>query len=230
MAETPNSVMIFAAGFGTRMGAMTKERPKPLLPVAGKPLIDHAIGIARGANVSQITANLHYHPEMLGRHLSPQGIQLSLEQPEILETGGGLRHALPLTGEGAVFTLNSDTIWQGPNPLLKLSQAWRPDKMDALLLLIPRDKALGHGGKGDFMIEQDGNLARGPGMVYSGAQIIKTSGLHAIPEHAFSLNRLWDIMKKQNRLFGLPYQGNWCDVGSPEGLVLADEMLGPQNV
>jgi len=222
--------MIFAAGFGTRMGALTADRPKPLLEVAGRPLIDHAINLAHDAGINQVTANLHYHSEMLTRHLSDQDVRLSLETPDILDTGGGLRHALPLTGEGAVFTLNPDAIWRGPNPLAQLALAWRPDSMDALLLLIPPENALGHLGGGDFLTLPDGKLARGKSLVYSGAQIVKTKGLSAIKDKAFSLNRLWDVMLQNDRLFGLPYQGNWCDVGTPEGITLAEEMLGYQRV
>ncbi|MCP5039216.1 MAG: nucleotidyltransferase family protein [Rhodobacteraceae bacterium] len=230
MRDHPSSVIIFAAGFGTRMGPLTADQPKPLLEVAGRPMIDHAIALAGDAGIGKITVNIHYKSEMLRRHLSPLDIGLSHEVPDILDTGGGLRHALPLTGEGSVFTLNPDTIWRGPNPLTQLAKAWRPELMDALLMLIPPERALGHRGCGDFVTQADGRLTRGPGLVYSGVQIVKTGGLHEIKAKAFSLNVLWDIMKQNGRLFGLTYEGSWCDVGSPEGIDLAEGMLGYADV
>lgn len=222
--------MIFAAGFGTRMGALTKNMPKPMLTVAGIPLIDRAIALARSAGIHHITANLHYQHETLASHLASQNIHLSIENPHILETGGGLRHALPLVGQGAVFTLNPDALWLGPNPLELLAQAWSPTEMDALLMVLPPAQAHGYTGKGDFLLSKSGQLARGPGMVYSGAQIIKTELLHDIKEQVFSLNKLWDIMEGRGRLFGLPYPASWCDVGTPAGLLTAEKLLGSEHV
>lgn len=216
--------MIFAAGFGTRMGALTATRPKPLIEVAGKPLIDHALEIATLAGIDTVIANLHYLPEQLAAHLAPKGVKLSLET-EILETGGGLRRALPLLGSGPVFTMNSDAVWNGANPLDELKAAWDPDRMDALLLLIPRDQAVGHTGNGDFVLAPDGQLARGPGLVYSGAQIIRTEALQAIEQEVFSLNVLWNRMQAEGRLFGTVHAGGWCDVGHPGGISDAEALL-----
>ena len=230
MAQTPSAAMIFAAGFGTRMGPLTAERPKPMVTLGGRPMIDHAIEIARAAGATQIVANLHYQAEMLARHLAPQDVALSREEPDILETGGGLRAALPLLGEGPVFTLNPDAAWRGPNPLCQLSPLWRPAEMDALLLLIPRAQARGYNGTGDFLPDAAGRLARGPGLVYSGAQIIKTDLLHGIKDKVFSLNKLWDVMGARGRLFGVAYPGEWCDVGTPEGLARAEDMLRQADV
>ncbi len=222
--------MIFAAGFGTRMGVLTRDRPKPLIPVAGRPLIDHALDLVRAAGLSRIVANLHYKPEALASHLSNRGVLLSYEEPEILETGGGLRAALPLLGAGPVFTLNSDAIWRGDNPLSRLADRWQPERMDALLLLIPPENALGHSGQGDFTLSGDGQLARGPGLIYSGAQIINPDLLAGIPHKVFSLNILWDMLIARGRLFGLSYPGRWCDVGQPESIWLAEEMLAAPDV
>ncbi len=230
MPKQPNSILIFAAGFGTRMGALTADRPKPLVPVSGKPMIDRAVAIARGAGISQITANLHYKHAMLAQHLAPQNIAISLEQPDILDTGGGLRHALPLIGYDPVFTLNPDAIWVGPNPLSMLAAAWNPVEMDALLMLIPPNLAAGHTGKGDFLINPDNRLMRGAGLVYSGAQIIKTELLDQIKETTFSLNVLWDIIEKKGGIFGVEYTGKWCDVGTPQGIRTAENLLGQNNV
>lgn len=222
--------MIFAAGFGTRMGALTAARPKPLLPVAGRPLIDHAVTIARDAGVGRIVANLHYKADMLRDHLDGSGVMISEEMPDILETGGGLRAALPLLGPGPVFTLNADAVWSGPNPLRLLAKAWDPDRMDALLLCIDKARALGHEGAGDFLIGAGGLARRGPGAVFTGAQITRTDVLATIPEAAFSLNRLWDRLLERNRLFVLTYLGRWCDVGRPEGIALAERILGADDV
>lgn len=214
--------MIFAAGLGTRMGALTATRPKPLINVAGQPLLDHALHIARAAS-PRIVVNTHYRADQIAAHLTGQPIQLSHE-PELLETGGGLRAALPLLNGNPVFTLNSDVVWRGPNPLTALATAWRDD-MEALLLLLPRAQAIGHTGLGDFTLDAENRLTRAPGLVYSGAQIIRTDDLTAIPEAKFSLNRLWDRMAARGTLFGLPYTGQWCDVGRPESLPLAEAML-----
>lgn len=230
MCDRPRSVMLFAAGFGTRMGPLTADRPKPMIEVAGKPLIDHALELVRAHGASRIVANIHYRPEAIIQHLGQTEVILLHEAPDILETGGGLRAALPHLGRGPVFTMNTDAVWRGPNPLDQLAALWDPDRMDALLLCIPDDQAIGHSGTGDFMIDASGRAQRGPGLVYSGLQILKTDGLHDIAEHAFSLNILWDRMLADGRLFATSYPGKWCDVGHPEGIVQAEDMLGYPHV
>ncbi len=225
MTQHPQAVMLFAAGFGTRMGALTKSRPKPLIEVAGRPLIDHALDLVDDLHPDRVVANLHYLPDQLEAHLAPKGVLVSREEPEILETGGGLRAALPLLGTDPVFTLNTDAIWAGPNPLTLLRKAWDPDQMDALLMCIPVSQTIGHTGRGDFTADEVGRITRGPGLIYGGAQITKTDGLTEFSEHAFSLNLLWDRMKKQDRLFALSYPGRWCDVGRPEGIALAEGLI-----
>ena len=230
MRETPDAVMLFAAGFGTRMKELTKDTPKPMIPVGGRPLIDHAMELVRDAGIPRTIANLHYKPALLQAHLEAQGVTCILEAPEILETGGGLRNALPLLGPEPVFTMNTDAIWCGPNPLRLLADAWNPDIMDALLIGIPPAQAVGHSGAGDFTMDAAGQLMRGPGVIYGGAQIIKTEGLAAIQKHAFSLNLLWDQMLDAGRLFGLRYPGQWCDVGHPEGIGMAEDLLANADV
>lgn len=230
MRDHPNAIMMFAAGFGARMKHLTKDQPKPMVMVAGKPLIDHTLDIARAVNCDTVVANLHYKPDVLVRHLSGKNVQTILEQPHILETGGGLRNALPLLGNNPVFTMNTDAIWAGPNPLSLLAATWQPEEMDALLMCIPTDHAVGHSSEGDFTLAPDGQLDRGPGVIYSGVQIIKTDRLAQIKEDTFSLNLLWDDMLKDRRLFGLSYPGQWCDVGHPAGIALAEDMLANTHV
>lgn len=217
--------MLFAAGFGTRMKHLTADRPKPMVEVAGAPLINHALGLAKAIIPPVIVANLHYRPETLLAHLTPFGVQTIVEMPEILETGGGLRNALPLLGEGPVITMNTDAIWRGPNPLRLLLDAWDPAQMDALLMGVPPAQALEHTGNGDFAIAPDGRLTRGAGVVYGGVQIIKTDLLAKIEQEAFSLNLVWDRMLEARSMFGLTYPAKWCDVGHPDGVKTAEALL-----
>jgi N-acetyl-alpha-D-muramate 1-phosphate uridylyltransferase len=230
MRDTPKSVMMFAAGFGTRMKHLTQDQPKPMVKVAGRPLIDHALDLANGIAPDRIVANLHYKPEPLLAHLKGCNVQTIVEDPDILETGGGLRNALPLLGKGPVFTMNTDAIWAGPNPLAMLQDAWNPAIMDALLIGIPTAQAVGNSGTGDFVMDQDGRLTRGPGVIYGGVQIIKTDLLETIPDRAFSLNLLWNKMLTMGRMYGVRYTGKWCDVGHPEGITLAENMLRDADV
>ncbi|MFZ8869222.1 MAG: nucleotidyltransferase family protein [Paracoccaceae bacterium] len=230
MAKTPFPVMIFAAGFGRRMGALTKDKPKPLVPVKGRALIDYAVDIARESGAQTILVNLHYKHQMLADHLRDAPVQTRLELPDILETGGGLKAALPQLGAGPVVTINSDAIWQGENPIAALRARWQPERMEALLLCIERTRAHGHSGAGDFLLAENGCLQRGGNLVYTGVQIIKTEGLMAIEQRAFSLNLLWAQMIERQGVYGAVYRGNWCDVGHPEGLVCAQNMLSHSNM
>lgn len=230
MTDTPRSVMLFAAGFGTRMGALTRDRPKPLVKVAGRALIDHSLDLVRAIEPSRIVANVHYLADQMADHLLPQGVVLSRESPRILETGGGLKFARHLLGTSPVFTMNTDAIWVGPNPLDLLRDNWRPDCMDALLVCVPVDRAVGHAGAGDFTTDTEGRITRGPGLVYGGAQIICTDRLDLVSEESFSLNLVWDQMQADGRLFALTYPGHWCDVGTPDGIGLAEHMLEKPRV
>ncbi|MBY6049323.1 nucleotidyltransferase family protein [Vannielia litorea] len=220
--SAPNSAMVFAAGFGTRMRPLTDTRPKPLVEVAGKPLLDHALELTEC--VSRVVVNAHYLGEQIADHLAGRNVDV-VHETEILDTGGGLRNALPRLGPGPVFTLNSDAVWTGPNAIETLRAAWFPEEMDALLLLVPVQNARGYSGTGDFSLDREGRLTRGDGYVYSGAQIIKPDGLSEFSEPAFSLNLLWNKMQAAGRLFGVAHPGGWCDVGHPGGIAVAEEML-----
>lgn len=226
----PESILFFAAGFGTRMRHLTRDLPKPLVPLAGRPMIDHAIDLAHEAGVRNMVANAHYLAPKLEQALAPRGIRISLETGTILDTGGGLRAALPLLGQGPVFTMNSDALWLGPNPLALLRDAWRPTDMDALLMLIPPAHASEHAGQGDFIAGPDGRLSRGPGAIFGGAQIIDPTQAQTGDAAAFSLNVTWDDMIARRRLFGIEYPGTWCDIGTPEGLAHAETLLAGRDV
>ena len=220
MPDLPFPLMIFAAGFGTRMGALTANRPKPLIPVAGQALIDHALEVATKAGVGRIVVNTHYLADQMAAHLAGRGLTIAHE-PDILETGGGLKAALPLLGPGPVAVLNSDAIWTGANPLTQLAQAWDGARMETLLLLRQQDNA-------DFRLDSAGRIDRDKGgedHLYLGACIMALDRLALWPEAKFSLNRPWDAMIAAATAFGIVHQGGWCDVGRPEGIAEAEQLL-----
>jgi MurNAc alpha-1-phosphate uridylyltransferase len=231
-----NAAMIFAAGFGTRMGMMTKNQPKPMIEVAGRPLIDYAMDLTNQANLGHVVVNTHYLPQPLVSHLRKNPIVQTIFEPEILETGGGLKNALPTLGIDPVYTLNSDAVWTGENPLIALRDAWDPKIMDVLFMLIPRESAQEHRGQGDFFLSETGAISRrgnanSAPYVYSGAQIVKTKALENITETAFSLNLLWDRYLAGGRAYGIVHSGGWVDVGTPHGISVAEtELNRTQNV
>ncbi len=217
--------MIFAAGFGTRMMPLTRDRPKPMIELAGRPMIDYAIELARNAGADKLALNVHYKGDVLRHHLQSCDIALFEEQPDILDTGGGLRNALPHLGTGAVWTLNPDAVWQGPNPLAFAADHWNAEKMDALLVCISPERAVGRIEPGDFHIDAHGRVMRGGDAIYGGVQIINTDRLFEIPERVFSLNRLWDLMIEEDRCSACMYPGTWCDLGHPGALQIGEKML-----
>tara|TARA_B110000008_G_scaffold71025_1_gene71996 strand:+ start:231 stop:938 length:708 start_codon:yes stop_codon:yes gene_type:complete len=232
-----NSALIFGAGFGTRMGEITKTIPKPMVTILNKPLIDYAIDITLDAKIQNIIVNLHYLPEQIENHLSKfKNIKTIHEYPRILETGGGLKNALPILGSNPVITLNSDIIWIGYNPIKSLLKSWNPKKMDALLMLIPIESTKGYKGLGDFYLDRDKQLIRRDNKsnapyVYTGVQIIKTELLSAINKESFSINILWNKIINQRNAYGIIYDGSWIDVGHPEGIDCATkELLVNRNV
>ena len=186
---TPQAVMIFAAGLGTRMGALTRDRPKPLIEVAGRALIDHALALVRAADIPRIVVNIHAHAEQLRAHLARTAPDARVSHELVLlDTGGGLRRALPLLGPGPVFTLNADMVWSGPNPLTALAAAWTG--RGARLCLVPRGNAAGHAGPGDFFLDTGGRLTRrgaapAADFVYAGAQVIDPAVVADWPEEEF---------------------------------------------
>lgn len=227
----PSSAMIFAAGFGTRMGHLTRNRPKPLVPVGGRPMIDRALELLDGAGQFNSVVNTHYFADQIADHLSARPhVQCIEEQPDILDTGGGLRNALPLLGTGPVITLNPDALWLGANPVSDILQAWDPDMMDGLMALVPVDQTRAYLGAGDFFLDthhrpvRRGDAAKAP-YVFGGLSILKTQGLQGITEHIFGVSQLWDIMLADGRLYGLPLDTGWIDLGHPAGVAAADDWL-----
>lgn len=228
-AEVPLTAMVMAAGLGTRMRPLTATRPKPLIEVAGKPLLDHVLDRLRSAGVRRVVVNVHYLPDMLEAHLlrSAHGldVQISDERAQLLETGGGLIRAEPLIDCDPFFAINSDNLWiDGPADTLKLlASHWDDERMDALLLLVPLARASNHRGIGDFHMDRFGRIRRrershvAP-FVYTGVQLLSKRLLHDGPEGPFSTNVLWDRAIDDGRCFGAVHQGLWFDVGTPESI------------
>ena len=221
-------VMILAAGFGTRMGALTAERPKPLIPVAGRALLDHAIAAARDGG-GRIAVNAHYRAEQIAAHLAGQpDIHLSVEAPDILDSGGGVKRALPHLAGAPIATLNADAVWAGPGPLRTLTAAWDGARMGVLMLLVPRERAVGRRGVGDVAMDAAGRLTwdrSATGLVHTGAQLIDPALIAARPDDVFSLLDIWQDQMDHGRLFGVIHPGRWADVGHPEGIAEAEAML-----
>ncbi|WP_134724890.1 nucleotidyltransferase family protein [Paracoccus luteus] len=225
MRNPPDALMLFAAGRGTRMAPLTDTRPKPLIRVGGVTLLDRALALARGGGARRIVVNTHHLGGQIAAHLAGSEVAISDESDRLLETGGGLRRALPLLGPGPVLTLNPDVVWTGPNPVAALRAAWDGDRMDALLMLVPVDRAQGRVGGGDFALDARGRIARGGPLVYTGAQVIRPDRLAGIADEAFSLNALWDLLIADGRVFGIVHAGGWCDVGRPDCIAVAERML-----
>jgi len=237
--------MVLAAGKGLRMRPLTNRRPKPLVAVAGRSLIDRALDRVKDAGISKVVVNLHYRGEMLRRHLDKrQGLDClySDESKSLLETGGGVKKALKkLVDSGPrpkpFLVLNSDALWldgfgkgvASDNALARLAAAWDGRRMDALLLMQPTSKALGHKGTGDYRLQRDARLMRVPGgpapYVFTGIQILHPRLFEQSPRGAFSLVHLYDKAQKAGRLFGLKHTGVWMDVGTPAGVTMAEDEL-----
>jgi len=227
--SNPATAMIMAAGFGTRMGALTAATPKPLLSVAGKPLVDHALDYCAASGVKRHVINLHYLGDQVRDHLAGRSDVVFSEEAEILDTGGGVTQALPLLGDAPFYTLNSDAIFIGAPPLQTLAERWLRAEMDALLLLVRREAAIGYTRQGDFSLDAGRPVRRGEAptapYIYAGAQIIRPEVFVDAPDGAFSTNLIWDRLNAKGRLKAVVYDGGWVDVGTPEGLKLADEAL-----
>jgi MurNAc alpha-1-phosphate uridylyltransferase len=228
--------MIMAAGLGKRMRPLTATRPKPLIEVSGKALLDHVLEKLRAAGVQKVVVNVHYLADALEAHLASRGhgleVAISDERSLLMETGGGLVQAAPLIDCDPFLALNSDNLWiDGPADTLKLlASQWDDARMDALLLLVPLARALNHKGMGDFHMGRTGRLRRrarshvAP-FVFTGVQMVSKRLLRDAPEGPFSTNVLWDRAIEEGRCFGAVHQGLWFDVGTPQSIQLTETAL-----
>ncbi|MDE0203371.1 MAG: nucleotidyltransferase family protein [Rhodospirillaceae bacterium] len=239
MSARPTRGMVLAAGLGTRMRPVSETIPKPLVRVAGKPLIAHALESLERAGANDIVVNTHHLAAQIETFLAAQRdrpgaprIHISREEGR-LETGGGVRRALPWLGDDAFYVVNSDVVLteSGTPVLPRLAAAWDGEAMDALLLVCPLPRALGHDGAGDFFRDDDGRLSRrgraqSAPFVFTGTQVLHPRLFANAPAVAYSLNRHYDEGILEGRLFGLVHLGHMLHVGSPEGLAAAEEHLG----
>ena len=223
---------VLAAGLGKRMRPITDTLPKPLVAIGGKAMLDHALDRLAEAGVEQAVVNVHHLAEKIETHLAARQrpmITISDERAELLETGGGVKKALPLLGSAPFFHVNSDSLWSeaGGSAMTAMREAWQPEAMDLLLLLAKRETSIGFDGAGDFFRDDEGRLARrgtapSAPYVYAGVAILKPELFADTPDGAFSLNLLFDRAIAANRLFGLVLDGQWLHVGTPEAIAPAE--------
>lgn len=229
-----DTAMILAAGLGKRMRPLTASQPKPMVRVAGKPLIDHALDRLAEAGIAKAVVNVHYLADALEAHVLarrvPQ-VTVSDERAVLLETGGGMIKARGLLPD-PFFALNADNIWlDGPKSgFHDLSRRWNPEVMDALLLVVPHARAENFRGPGDFHMDPMGRLSRrrdgriAP-FIYTGIQLVSHRLLRDAPEGPFSTNILWNRAMEEGRLFGLSFTGRWFEVGTPQAIRPTEEAL-----
>jgi MurNAc alpha-1-phosphate uridylyltransferase len=236
MATAPKTAMVMAAGLGTRMRPLTDDRPKALVEVGGKALIDHMLDRLVEAGVETAVVNVHYFADLVEAHLARRAaphIVISDEREALLETGGGLRKARPLLGEDPIFVANIDAVWteDAGSVLAGLAAAWDSDAMDALLLVAPMPRTLGFDGPGDFFMDDAGRLAfRGDApaspFAFAGVHITKPQVVDDQPVESFSLRRIWRPMAQAGRMHAFALAGEWMHVGDPQALVEAEKALG----
>jgi len=226
------NAMILAAGLGLRMRPITLTLPKPLVPVAGRTMLDRVLDHLDAVRAKRKIVNLHWLGETIRSHLDGQPDILFSEEPELLETGGGVAKALPLLGADPFFVCNADIIWTdgGEPALARLTRTFDPARMDGLLLLQPVEAAFGYDGQGDFHLGSDGRLSRRqPGettpLMFAGVQILHPRLFDSHPGGAFSLNLLYDKAIAAGRLFGLVHDGGWYHIGTPPALAEAEKLL-----
>jgi N-acetyl-alpha-D-muramate 1-phosphate uridylyltransferase len=227
--------MVLAAGLGQRMLPITKTLPKPLIKVAGKPLIDFTLDRLAEAGIEKAVVNVHHLADQIEAHLRSRTappIVISDERDVLLETGGGLKRALPLLGNEPFLTLNSDSLWiEGAQPNVpRLIEAWDPERMDILMLLALGATSVGYDGSGDFTMDPNGRLRRraerqvAP-FVFAGVAVVKPELLRDTPDGPFSANLLYDRAIEAERLYGLRLDGQWLHVGEPQSIAAAEESL-----
>ncbi|MEG8039061.1 nucleotidyltransferase family protein [Sphingomonas sp. LR60] len=236
-SRVPRTAMVMAAGVGKRMRPLTATRPKPLVEVRGRALIDHVFDRLRSAGVERAVVNVHYLADALEAHLRHRvhdiEVIVSDERAQLLETGGGIVRALPLLGEEPFIVVNGDNLWlDGPTDAIRqLADRWDDASMDALLLMVPYARAHNHSGQGDFHLAADGRISgrRKPGrvapFVFTGVQIVSPRLIHDWPQGPFSTNLFWDRAIAAGRGYGLVHQGLWSEVNVPRAIARTEALL-----
>lgn len=236
MGRHVDTAMIMAAGKGTRMMPLTADRPKPLVEVNGVALLDHVLEHLRAAGVGKVVINAHYLADMVEQHMaakaSDMDVALSDERGLLLDTGGGLMHALPLIGDDPFLCVNADNWWTDTqdNAFTRLMHHWDNDTMDVLMLVIPLEQARNTQGIGDFDMDDDGRLSRRKGgakgaYVWTGIQLLSKRLIIDPPSEVFSTNIFWDRAIASGRCFGLKHEGLWFDVGYPAAIEATEAVL-----
>ncbi len=225
MTHTPNTAMVLAAGLGTRMRPLTDDRPKALVRVAGRALIDHVLDRLVEAGVTRAVVNVHAFADLLEAHVKRRGdieVIISDERALLMETGGGVRKARALLGDSPIVVCNIDSVWEEPagSAIARLAQAFDPARMDAQLMLAAMDEQLGYDGAGDFFMDEHGKLSFRDALphtpwAYMGVQIIDPRIVDSEPLEPFSFTRVWRRLALAGRLFGAPLGGYWMHVGDP---------------
>ncbi|WP_372622446.1 nucleotidyltransferase family protein [Falsiroseomonas sp.] len=231
----PTHAMVLAAGLGTRMRPLTDDRPKPLLPLEGRSLLHHAMDRLRDAGIGNVVVNAHWFAEQVADAAAAHGTRpppIVLREPVLLETGGGVKAALPHLGRDPFVAVNGDAFWlDGPNAALRrMAAAFDPAEMDALLLLVRTAHVDGETGRGDFLLDPLGRARRPKEReiapyLFGGVQILSPVLFEDTPDGPFSLNRVYDRAIENGRLFGLVHDGAWFHLSTPRDLARAETML-----
>ena len=232
----PKTAMVLAAGLGTRMRPLTNDKPKALVEVGGKALVDHLIDRLEAEGVERIVINVHAFADQLETHLlrrrGGSEILISDERQALLDTGGGVKKAQALLGEEPIWVANSDYIWleDGQPALRTLAEAWDPARMDSCLVVVPKARTLGFETPGDFFPGPDGGLIHRDGAAEAplhcfGIQILDPTLVYAVQEDRFSLFRVWMQAAELGRLKGVTPGGFWMQVGDPASLQAAQARL-----
>ncbi len=227
--------MVLAAGLGTRMRPVALDKPKPLVMLARKPLIDHVLDRLSDAGIHRVVVNVHHKADQLEQHLTlrtrPE-ITISDEREHLLDTGGGVKKALPLLGADGFIVHNCDSVWLEPNVrnLNRMMQLWDPERMDCLLMLALGAAAVGYAGAGDFSLDADAHVRRRRErevvpFVYTGVQILHPRAFAATPDGPFSNNLVWNHAMLSGRAFGMRMEGLWMHVGAPDALTAAENVI-----